>query len=149
MNVRAIQAALKTFCWWKHWPLFSVFEKCRFQTESGNLNDFLMTNRSGVWIINHLYHHVVLTDCERQDKIFVIAEISGSLCEYWMQMNRIVLPLYLVLCNQNSIVSCLLYLLFYLCISFFVFRTVLFFVFCFYCIASSATGTWRGNRISL
>ena len=32
-----------------------------------------MTNRRGVWNINHLYHHVVLTDCERQDKIFVIA----------------------------------------------------------------------------
>ena len=29
-------------------------------------------NQSG-WFIKHLYHHVVFTDCERQDKIFVIA----------------------------------------------------------------------------
>ena len=24
-------------------------------------------------MINHLYHHTVFTDCERQDKIFVVA----------------------------------------------------------------------------
>ena len=34
----------------------------------------ILTNRSRVWLVNHLYHHVVFTDCERQDKIFVMAE---------------------------------------------------------------------------
>ena len=33
----------------------------------------IFTNESRVWSINHLYHHAVFTDCERQDKIFVIA----------------------------------------------------------------------------
>ena len=33
----------------------------------------ILTNRSRVWLINHLYHHVVFTNCVRQDKIFVIA----------------------------------------------------------------------------
>ena len=32
----------------------------------------ILTNRSHVWLINRLYHHVVFTDCERQDKIFII-----------------------------------------------------------------------------
>ena len=30
-------------------------------------------NGSHAWSINHLYHHAVFTDFERQDKIFVIA----------------------------------------------------------------------------
>ena len=33
----------------------------------------ILTNGSRVWSINQLYHHAVFTDCERQDKIFVIA----------------------------------------------------------------------------
>ena len=33
----------------------------------------ILTNGSRVWLINHLYLHVIFTDCERQDKIFVIA----------------------------------------------------------------------------
>ena len=36
----------------------------------------ILTNRSRVWLVNHLYHHVVFTDCERQGKILRISTVK-------------------------------------------------------------------------
>ena len=47
----------------------------------------ILTNRSRVWLMNHLYHDVAFTDCERQDKIFVIV----GLIVRWDRQNQFVI----------------------------------------------------------
>ena len=38
----------------------------------------MLTNRSRVWLINHLYHHVVFTDFERQNKIYLMNSLYSG-----------------------------------------------------------------------
>ena len=48
----------------------------------------ILTNGNRVWSINHLNHdHAVFMDCERQDKIFVIA----GLIVRWGHQNQFVI----------------------------------------------------------